>query len=149
VKPNEGIGKPAVNRRLGRGFLIKTLMPFYLLPSPSLFPQPTEGISHSEARRCTKSSAFIFSLIKRDFFLPPLLVGAAAVLFGESFEGGGPCQVARQAPAERKGKHGPSLAYEKIHGTRVATCPWSAKCHLPTQRVTPGHPPLTPSQIWW
>lgn len=35
--------------KMGRGSLIKTLMPFYLLPSPSLSPLPMEGISQSEA----------------------------------------------------------------------------------------------------
>lgn len=53
--------------KAGRGFLMKTPMPFYLRPFPSLVPPLTEGISLSEARCCTESSALIFSLIKQDF----------------------------------------------------------------------------------
>lgn len=41
--------------KAGCGFLIKTLMPFYLLLSPLLSSLPMEGISQSEAHAVQKA----------------------------------------------------------------------------------------------
>lgn len=134
--------------KVGCGFLIKTLMPFYLLPSPLFLLAPTEGISQSEARCCTKSSALIFSLIKWDFSFSPS-GGCRHRALRWRFKGRrGPASSQASTCREERKTRGQPCSWED-ESPRVAMCLWSAKRRFLPHRDALQHPPLTPGKIWW